>query len=320
MKWGTKMKISLLNFQLHRIQKSQIFKGVSITQEAVKDYYGGPKVTKKYSEGQNSINNYRTDTYVSSSQTSSIDYGDYSDLSKNKQKTNPATVLPKSFDKLKESGYRYYQGTIVSQYELVEKAVKNKEITLTEDMNYVQAYNAAEKALIIDKASPKYKWSNTLYSEDGMYVIRLDKNGEFSGMTSTLIDGVHIKDVAARMASGEPNENIETMYLNFLRQVDPELYEAATNIGREVRSFTIMFDLYREGSISEKQFKYDCTLFNYLFTFNEDNVSIKSTVHYFEKIRLSSDWYKLLADYNPEGFNKVDEERQKTLSTFGGII
>lgn len=317
------MKISLFHFQRLQINifpKGNSFKGITITKEAVSDYYGGPKPTKKYFEphkNSQSIESQR-DSYVPSSQASIIDYGNYSDEVKENTKTATTNILPKSYDRLKESGFRYYQGKLMSQYELVEEAVKMKAINLDEQRNAVQAYKAAEKALLIDKASPKYSWSNTLYTEDGMYVVEIDGNGNY-GMTSATIDGVHIKDVAVRMASGELNENIETMYLNFLRQVDPELYEAATNIGREVRSFTIMFDLYEEGSISDTQLKYSCTLLDYLFPLGEKS-SYKDSINYFEEIRLTGNWEKLLEDYSPEGFVKVDKERQKTIKAFGGII
>ncbi len=53
-----------------------------------------------------------------------------------------------------------------------------------------------------------------LYTEDGMYVIKVDEKGKYVGMSSAIIDGVHNKDVAERMTSGELNLNIETMYLS----------------------------------------------------------------------------------------------------------
>lgn len=308
------MKISSLfqfqpfqRLQIKIVPKQNVFKGITMSDEVLSKYYGRPKPTKKY------------DTYVPSSQTPMIDYGNYSDEIKNHKKTTTTGILPESYDCLKNSGFLYYQGKLVSQYELVEEAVKTKAINLDEQKNALAAFRAAEKALILDKASPKYKWSNTLYSEDGMYVIKVNEKGERVGMTSALIDGVHIKDVAARIASGELNKNIETIYLNYLNDVDPELYEAATNIGREVRGFTIMFDLYEEGSISEKQFQYTCTLLNYLFPLSDDS-PYENIVQYFKDIKSTGNWEKLLEDYSPEGFRKVDEERQITYKAFGGII
>ena len=297
-----------------------IFRGISVTHEAVSKYYGGPKPTKKYVPSDNNLKKQQVYQYVPSSQPSRLDYGNYSDIVKNNAKTESSTILPKSYDRLKDGGYIYYQGKLLNEYQLVEEAVKTKAITLDESMNYSRALAAASKALIVDRATPKYRWSNTLYSEDGMYVIKVDEKGVRCGFTSTLIDGVHISDVAARMASGELNENIETLYLNYLRQVDPELYEAATNIGREIRNFTIMSDLYKEGSITEMQFEYDCMLLAYLFSRDGEDSSYMSIFNYFKKIQSCGDWYKLLENYSPEGFAKLDAERQETYRSFGGII
>lgn len=318
------MKIPFFHFQrlqIHISSEKKIFKGITMTDELVSKYYGGPKPTKKFVESNKNLQTFGslTDIYVPSSPYSLTDNGNYADEVKKMGKTEANTLLPKSFDRLKESGFIYYRGKLMSQYDLVEEAVKMKAIHLDDYKNATEAYRAAEKALILDKASRKYPWSNTLYSEDGMYVMKTDENGKIVGMKSALIDGVHIIDVATRMASGELNKNIETMYLNYLQDVDPELYEAATKIGREVRSFTIMFAMYEEGSISELQLKYSCTLLDYLFPSNERR-SYQNTFLFFKEIKSTGNWEKLLQDYSPEGFAKVEQERQKTYKSFGGII
>jgi hypothetical protein len=81
-----------------------------------------------------------------------------------------------------------------------------------------------------------------------------------------------------------------------------------------------MLDLYKEGSITEMQFEYDCMLLSYLFSRNGDDASPKNIFDYFNKIQSYGDWHKLFEDYSPEGFAKLDAERQKTYRLFGGII
>ncbi len=95
-------------------------------------------------------------------------YGDYSQIAKNPIKTKESSILPESYEYLKKGGYLYYKGELLSPYELIEEAVRTKAITLHENMTSAQARAAADKALIYDRAAPRYGWSNTLYSEDVM--------------------------------------------------------------------------------------------------------------------------------------------------------
>ena len=287
-----------------------MIRSISIAYEVVSKYYGGPKPTKKYVHSNIVAKNQQSSTF-GNSQMYENDYGDYSKIAKGLIKTKESSTLPESYEPLKKGGYIYYRGKLLNEYELVEEAVRTKAITIDENMNYVQARNAAQKALIMDRATPRYGWSSTLYSEDGMYVIRVNEKGERDGLSIAMIDGVHIADVAARMASGELNENIETAYLSYLRQVDPELFEAASNIGREVRAFTIMADLYKNGLLTEEQFGYDCVLFAMLFSPNKALGPINGVLEYFNRIKASGDWHKLLEDYRPEAFLKINLERNK---------
>ena len=54
----------------------------------------------------------------------------------------------------------------------------------------------AENSLIDSKATPLYDWSTTLYSEDRMYVYRVE-NGKVTGARSTVFsDGTTLQDFA----------------------------------------------------------------------------------------------------------------------------
>ena len=156
-----------------------------------------------------------------------------------------AVKLPKSFEKLKEESSFYYHGEAISDYELIRTAVALGKMELPpEDAKNGSMYAwEAFEVLVKDEAATKYGWSDTLYSEDGKYTFTKDVNGKYK---MHLIDdagmGASVEDIANWMMSGTPNRNIETRYLNYLRTVDPDLYEKAMQIGKEVRNYGFMED------------------------------------------------------------------------------
>lgn len=275
------------------------FATVSITEHMVTAKYGtkitnGPSVQKKTAGSKKPE--------------------DFAEVSKEKL---DAVKLPEAFDKLKENASFYYHGEAVSDYELIQTAVALGKMEQPPE----DARNGAEYAwkafevLVKDEAAPKYGWSDTLYSEDGKYTFTKDANGKYQ---MHLLDdagmGASVEDIANWMMSGTPNRNIETRYLNYLRSVDPDLYEKAMQIGTEVRNYGFMEDLYGRGILSEMQNTYDLSLLGLLF--GKDAEGMRFLL---DKCKETGNFLELLELYSPDGANSLERLREKQWKS-GGIV
>ena len=226
--------------------------------------------------------------------------------------------LPASFEKLKEQYSYFYHGENISDYELVQTAVALGKMELPTDEKNCDPGRAASNAfdvLVREQAAPKNSWSNTLYSEDGKYTFTKNESGRYQ---MHLIDdvgvGASVEDIANWMMSGTPNRNIETRYLNYLRTVDPDLYNVAMQIGSEVRTNGFMEDLHGQGVLSDKQNQYDMSLLGMMFGKDADRMRLLLS-----GCKKSGNYLELLDLYNPDGANtlaKIREEQAKN----GGII
>ncbi len=239
------------------------------------------------------------------------------DFVKVSQEKLAAVKLPVSFDKLKVQSSFYYHGESVSDYELIQTAVALGKLELPpEDTRNgsVYAWKAFE-VLVQEEAAPKYGWSDTLYSEDGKYTFTKDANGKYR---MHLIDdagmGASVEDIANWMMSGTPNRNIETRYLDYLRSVDPDLYEKAMQIGTEVRNYGFMEDLYGRGVLSEMQNTYDLGLLGLLFGKDAEGMAAL-----LDKCRESGNFLELLQLYSADGAKFLATLREKQLKN-GGIV
>ena len=275
------------------------FATVSITEHMVTAKYGtkitnGPVVQKKTAGSK------KTEAFT--------------EVSKEKL---AAVTLPESFDKLKETSSFYYHGEAVSDYELIQTAVAlGKMEQPPEDARSGAEYAwKAFEVLVKDEAAPKYGWSDTLYSEDGKYTFTMDANGKYQ---MHLLDdagmGASVEDIANWMMSGTPNRNIETRYLNYLRSVDPDLYEKAMQIGTEVRNYGVMEDLYGQGILSEMQNTYDLSLLGLLF--GKDAEEMRSLLN---QCRETGNYLELLEGYSNDGAASLQRLREKQLR-YGGIV
>lgn len=233
-----------------------------------------------------------------------------------KEKTD-AVKLPESFDKLKEQSSFYYHGEVISDYELIQTAIALGKMKLPPENaknGSVYAWDAFE-VLVKDEAAPKYGWSDTLYSEDGKYTFTKDVNGKYK---MHLIDdagmGASVEDIANWMMSGMPNRNIETRYLNYLRTMDPDLYEKAMQIGTEVRNYGFMEDLYGQGILSETQNIFDLCLLGLLF--GKDADKMRSLLN---KCKDTGNFLELLELYRTDGAGSLARLREKQLKS-GGIV
>lgn len=166
-------------------------------------------------------------------------------------------ILPERYNGSK-SCYIYYQGKRISEYELIQTAVETGTITLDESKPIGWNTSNVYDALMYSKATPLYDWSTTLYSEDRMYVYRVE-NGQITGATATWYsDGTTLQDVADAIASGTPLSEIDRYKLHDLMLYDMELYDAAVNIGTAKQRYDTFTDMYQNGQLTEKQFKHDC--------------------------------------------------------------
>lgn len=244
--------------------------------------------------------------------------GNYSEVSKDKLNQ---IKLPASYDKLKESNRYYYHGRNVSDYELVQIAVATGKMEMPSDQegrgqaekNVYDAFNL----LVRDEAKPKYAGSSTLYSEDGKYTFTQTANGRLS---MHLIDdedvGASLDDIANWMMSGTPNRNIETRYLNYLRMVDPDLFDMAMRIGTEVRNNGFMEDLHAQGILSDAQSHYDMGLLGVMFGKKSEDMRL-----ILNDCKKTGNYLGLLDIYDRNGAKSLRSLREKQYKeTNGGII
>lgn len=266
------------------------------------------------------------DTYVPSNKDTYFTYtskGVISDDDSSSLENKKSCILPERYKKRWGSCYTYYQGNRISQYELIKTAVETGAITLDESESMGWNMTNAYDALLYSKATPLYDWSTTLYSEDRMYVYRVE-NGQVTGARKTWYsDGTTFQDVADEIASGTPLSDLDRYKLHDLMLYDMELYDAAVNIGRSKREYDTFTNMYQNGQLTEKQFKHDCyPLLLFLFgkdadTNNKNQFSQLSD--FFEQDR--DEFLKnAFANYNPSNQSLVDELLiEKKYHSYSGI-
>ncbi len=227
-----------------------------------------------------------------------------------------AVTLPESFDSLKDNSV-YYHGKLCSEYELVQTAVASGKLTLTEDMKGFEAAKNAFQVMVIDQSDIKYGWSTTKYSEDGKYTFTLKEDGSYEQhLVEDSAMGASLDEIANWIASGVPNRNIETRYLNYLQRIDPDLYNAAQNIGKEVCTYQLMTAAYDAGTISYMQHDYDLSLLAMLF----NRKDVEDFYAEFNACTKTKDYRSLLDQYSPSMAEYLSDLRIKQVSKTGGII
>lgn len=261
--------------------------------------------------------NAKTDTfsfsYCASPETSPAD---------NLSASVPA-ALPETYNSLKQV-YIYYKGERISEYDLIQEAVSNGAITLK--TNETPGWNslAAWNALIQKKAAPLYDWSTTLYSEDGMYVMRRGKNGEIDGYSLAVSpNGTHVREIAAKIAGGVKLCDMDAVDLAFLRQVDPELCAAATEIGTAVRGFHQLSDMARSGELTPDQFAHDCRAV-YILLFGDprhlSDADLVQTLEAFFSRDAATYLNEAFENYNPKNSGWLTEFQKSGFRSFSGLF
>ncbi len=218
-------------------------------------------------DSENTVDN--TDTYLSGSlNTDKCTYSKpvSSITAASQNDGNEDFNLPSKYDMLK-STYIFYKGKRTSEYDLVKEAIKTGKIELNEGESLGSVLHKATKALIIDKSKPLYKWSSTVYSEDGSYKMRIGKDGEIDGFTyAGSANGNLTKDIAAKVASGEALNNEDIEDCRFLMEFDPELFTAAISIRYVKEGYKLLSGMRDQGILSSEQFNDFCLpVFKFFF-------------------------------------------------------
>lgn len=100
-----------------------------------------------------------------------------------------------------------------------------------------------------------------------------------------------------------------------MMQADPDLYNRASEIGKEVRTYGYMEDLYHDGGIGEKQNAYDMSLLGIMFGKNYEDIS---PILY--DCRKSGDYTQLLQLYDKDRAAALQSIRDKSLKETGGVV
>lgn len=215
-----------------------------------------------------------------------------------------------------DSGGVYYHGQLLTKNELVQLAVTEGKMTTEEvEENETGAWGMAFERMIEDEAKAKYPWSSSRYSEDGKYVFTTDEDGktEWNLVEDTEM-GASLDEIAGWICSGIPNRNIERRYLEYLRKIDPDLYEAAQRIGKEVQTYDMLTAAYEAGTIGEVQHEYDLSLLAMLFGKSADDFCGQ-----FAKAGKTGDFYDLLCSYRPYSADALDALHAEQEKRTGGI-
>lgn len=274
------------------------FGSVTLLEEDVRAYYGTAVITGSYSGN-------RTAGCKSEAEYVTID-----------KKKVAAVELPESYDSLKDRNV-YYHGELISEYELVQTAVAAGKLEITDDMRDFAASGLAFDVMIEGAAEPKYSWSSTKYSEDGRYTFTKNEDGSYDmHLVEDIEMGASLEEIANWICSGTPNRNIETRYLNYLRRMDSELYNAAQNIGKEVRTYNLMTVAYDAGALGDAQHDYDLSLLGLLFGEHD----IENMYQKFMKCKATGNYLCLLEQYDPQAANYLTNLRQQQMDKTGGIL
>jgi len=227
-----------------------------------------------------------------------------------------AVELPASYDSLKDCNV-YYHGESISEYRLIQIAAASGKMELSGDMPGYKAARKAFQVIIEEQAETKYGWSTTRYSEDGRYTFTLQEDGSYKWhLVEDLEMGASLEEIADWICSGMPNRNIETRYLNYLKSMDPDLYNAAQNIGKEVRTYHLMTTAYDAGLLGDAQHDYDLSLLALLFGGHD----LEKFHERFQHCKKSGNYQYLLDHYQPDMAEYLTNLRRQQLMKSGGVL
>jgi len=151
--------------------------------------------------------------------------------------------------------YVSYNGKRTSFYDLLKEASDKGIIDLKDGHSIGYYTEQSFSELVLKKSKTIYEGSTTLYSQDEKYIINKGTGGHIDGfqraVTST---GVHVKEIAEKLAGGTAIKDMDNTELEFLRIVDPELFQKAYKVN-EIRVSSQQYeDMYSAGKITKKQY------------------------------------------------------------------
>lgn len=227
-------------------------------------------------------------------------------------------VLPEAYTfKQNEEDKYYYHGRTVNSYELIQIAVCSGKMELKEGEAIYSAAQRAFDCVIQGEAKPQYSYSSTLYSEDGKYTFVKQKDGTYKwNFVEDEAMEFSVEEIANLIASGVPNRNIEKRYLHYLQKMDPELYEAANQIRKEMNTYAIMEHAYKAGELSLKQHEYDLDLLAYLFGKKGNKLFQEK----YKQAQITGDFTWFLEHYNQSRSDALQEIRIEQTMRYGGIV
>ena len=273
------------------------FASVTLLEEDVTAYYGNGKISGSHQGNR----------------TKGCHSGSYEEPD---ETLVDAVELPASYDSLKDCNV-YYHGESISEYRLIQIAAASGKMELSEGTPGYKAAREAFQVMIEDHAGTKYGWSTTRYSEDGRYTFTLQEDGSYKRhLVEDLEMGASLEEITNWICSGTPNRNIETRYLHYLRSIDPDLYNAAQNIGNEVRTYDLMTTAYDVGLLGDAQHDYDLSLLALLFGEHD----LEKFHERFQHCKKSGNYQYLLEQYQPEMAGYLTNLRQQQLMKSGGVL
>ena len=148
-------------------------------------------------------------------------------------------ILPDRYYGKEIAGKVFYKGGSATYQELLEEAVTTGQYVLDESKSMWDNIGQAERILIYDKAAPLVPWSNSVYSEDGQYKLRIE-GGEVTGMTAAFYYDesgrkITAQYLAEQLASGILPSELDGDW-SFLAHFDPQLYQDSLEVGNAVRA------------------------------------------------------------------------------------
>lgn len=163
--------------------------------------------------------------------------------------------------------YVSYNGKRTSFYDLLKEASDKGIIDLKDEHSVGYYTEQSFSELILKNSKAIYEGSTTLYSQDEKYIINKGVDGHIDGFQRAVTSkGVHVKEIAEKLAGGTAIKDMDSTELEFLRIVDPELFQKAYKVN-EVRVSSQQYaDMYSTGQITKKQCYEECTSLYKLLT------------------------------------------------------
>lgn len=280
------------------ISAKGIFISVTLYEKDIEAYYGTKIITGSYTG--------KTTGGCSKKEFTKLDFDKIHQVE-----------LPKELQNMESGGF-FYHGQRVSGNELIQLAVSEGKMTMEEvEENPFRAQFRAFDVMIAENADTRYGWSSTKYSEDGKYTFTKKEDGSYEWhLIQDKEMGASLEEIAGWICSGTPNRNIDKRYLDYLRRMDPDLYQAAQQIGKEVSSYDLLTVAYEAGMLGEVQHDYDLCLLAMLFHRKGDEDFYAELMN----AKKTGNFECLLQSYDPACADALNEIRWSQIKKSGGGI